>query len=106
MLGIQNRLVNRDVPEIYRNNFLHLFLDIAWFGVLSGSAINFLNVYATRLGATPVQIGLLSATTAVINLLFIDHFQDIARGHFIVRRLERTYGADIVKQAYLALPKE
>ena len=70
MLGIQNRLVNRDVPEIYRNNFLHLFLDIAWFGVLSGSAINFLNVYATRLGATPLQIGLLSATTAVINLLF------------------------------------
>jgi MFS family permease len=69
-MNIQNLLVNRDVPEKYRNNFLHLFLDIAWFGVLSGSAINFLNVYVTRLGATPIQIGLLSATTAVVNLMF------------------------------------
>ncbi len=70
MINIRSRLVNRDVPEKYRYNFLHLFLDIAWFGVLSGSAINFLNIYATRLGATPIQIGLLSAATAVVNLIF------------------------------------
>ena len=70
VIGIQKFFVNSDVPEKYRNNFLHLFLDIAWFGILSGSAINFLNVYVTRLGATPLQIGLLSATTAVVNLLF------------------------------------
>lgn len=37
---------------------------------------------------------------AVINTLFIDHFQDMARGHFIVRRLERAYGADEVKRLY------
>lgn len=37
---------------------------------------------------------------AAINTLFIDHFQDMGRGHFIVRRLERTYGADEVRQAY------
>jgi len=47
-----------------------------------------------------------AAGGALINLLFIDHFQDIARGHFVVRRLERTYGEDVVKQAYLELPKE
>jgi hypothetical protein len=47
-----------------------------------------------------------AAGGVVINLLFIDHFQDVARGHFIVRRLERTCGADVVKQAYLELPKE
>lgn len=40
---------------------------------------------------------------AVINLLFMDHFQDMARGHFIVRRLERTYGAPVVETAYLSL---
>jgi MFS family permease len=67
---MQRLLVNRDVPEKYRNNFLHLFLDIAWFGILSGSAINFLNVYVTRLGATSLQIGLISATTAIVNLIF------------------------------------
>jgi hypothetical protein len=37
---------------------------------------------------------------AVINLLFIDHFQDMARGHFIVRRLERIYGAEVVRAEY------
>jgi hypothetical protein len=47
-----------------------------------------------------------AAGGAVINLLFIDHFQDVARGHFIVRRLERTYGAETVKRAYLELPAE
>ena len=37
---------------------------------------------------------------AVINTLFIDHFQDMARGHFIVRRLERLHGADEIKRIY------
>lgn len=36
---------------------------------------------------------------AAINWMFIDHFQQIARGHFIVRRLERTYGPETVRAA-------
>jgi hypothetical protein len=40
------------------------------------------------------------------NLLFIDHFQDVARGHFIVRRLERAYGAETVRAADLGLSPE
>ena len=40
---------------------------------------------------------------AVINTLFIDHFQDMARGHFIVRRLERLHGADEIKRLYSEL---
>ena len=44
-----------------------------------------------------------AAGGALINTIFIDHFQDIARGHFIVRRLERKYGADLVKEEYLKL---
>jgi len=43
---------------------------------------------------------------AVINTIFIDHFQSMARGHFIVRRLERTYGQEMVKRAYQELPAE
>ena len=42
-----------------------------------------------------------AAGGALINLLFIDHFQSLARGHFTVRRLERAFGPDAVKQAYL-----
>lgn len=41
-----------------------------------------------------------AAGGALINTLFIDHFQDRARGHFIVRRLERKYGTETVKAAF------
>jgi hypothetical protein len=58
-----------DIPKEYHSNFIHLYLDIAWFGVLSGSAINFLNVYATRLGATGFQIGMLGAVSAIVSLM-------------------------------------
>lgn len=47
--------------------------------------------------------GLGAAGGALVNALFIEHFQDVARGHFIVRRLERRYGVDTVRAAYLAL---
>lgn len=45
-----------------------------------------------------------AAGGALLNTLFIDHFQDMARGHFIVRRLERGYGHEAVRIAYLRLP--
>jgi MFS family permease len=57
-----------DVPPEYRSNFFHLYMDIGWFGLLSGSAINFLNVYAARLGASAFQIGMLGAVGAVVSL--------------------------------------
>jgi len=60
---------HNEIPKEYRANFIHLYLDIGWFGILSGSAVNFINVYATRLGATGFQIGLLGAVSAVISLL-------------------------------------
>ncbi len=44
-----------------------------------------------------------AAGGALLNTLFIHHFQDMARGHFTVRRLERVYGADAVGAAYRAL---
>jgi len=49
-----------------------------------------------------------AAGGALINILFMDHFQDMARGHFIVRRLERKYGSDVVKDIYesLAIPMQ
>jgi MFS family permease len=77
---------NPAIPQEYRANFTHLFLDIAWFGVLSGSSLNFLNVYAARLGATGVQIGLLTAVAAAVNLALA-----IPAGRWIEKRpLGRT----------------
>ena len=37
---------------------------------------------------------------AAVNLAFIEHFQDLAHGHFTVLRLERIYGADAVRAEY------
>jgi len=58
------------VPLEYRRNFLHLYLDIAWWGLLNGSVLVFLNIYASRLGASTFQLGLLTASPALVNLLF------------------------------------
>ena len=37
---------------------------------------------------------------ATVNVLFMKHFQDMAGGHFTVRRLERQYGSEMVRRAY------
>jgi hypothetical protein len=74
------------------------------------AVIRFITQVAARFGV-PVSEKVMAQSVpivgaaggAVINLLFIDHFQDVARGHFIVRRLERAHGPDIVKSAYLGL---
>jgi hypothetical protein len=41
-----------------------------------------------------------AASGALINTLFIEHFQNTARGHFIVRRLEKIHGSEPIKRAY------
>ncbi len=56
------------IPKEYRSNFLHLYGDIGWYGLLSGSTIGFLTIYATRIGATGFQIGLLGGVSAAVNL--------------------------------------
>jgi hypothetical protein len=37
---------------------------------------------------------------ASVNVIFTDHFQRLARGHFTVRRLEREHGAALIRQHY------
>jgi MFS family permease len=69
MATLSLRRNGRPVPAALRSNFKHLYWDIGWYGVLSGSAIAFLTVYATRLGGDAFQIGLLTAGPAVVNLV-------------------------------------
>ena len=47
--------------------------------------------------AVPV-IGAISGGT--INYLFMNHFQEMARGDFVVRRLEKKYGTALVEKTY------
>ncbi|MES5487873.1 EcsC family protein [Bradyrhizobium sp. INPA03-11B] len=51
-------------------------------------------------GAVPI-IG--AAFGATVNVIFMDHFQKIAKGHFTVRRLERAHGSAGVRQHYAAI---
>ena len=44
-----------------------------------------------------------AAGGAIINTLFIGHYQDMARGHFTVRRLEKIHGERPVREAYDSL---
>jgi len=48
-------------------------------------------------GALPV-IGAVGGAT--VNVVFMNHFQRVAQGHFTIRRLERQYGADVVRRHY------
>jgi hypothetical protein len=44
-----------------------------------------------------------AAGGALINTVFIAHYQDMARGHFTVRRLEKIHGIEPVRLAYESL---
>jgi hypothetical protein len=86
---------------------------IAERGVIEGGGpilVRFMTQVASRFGVVVTQklaaqavpvIGALGG--AAVNYAFIEQFQEIARGHFTVRRLERLYGKDLVRQEYQRL---
>jgi len=54
---------------------------------------------AERLAATAIPIaGIVSGAT--VNMLFMQHYQRLAHGHFTIRRLERQYGAARIETLY------
>jgi MFS family permease len=81
VLSIRRYFNNPAIPQEYRRNFNHLYFDMVWFGILTGSAINFLNIYAARLGASGFQIGLLVAMPAMVSL-----FLSIPAGNWLQKR--------------------
>ena len=72
--------------------------------------VRLISQIAARFGMTVSEKAAAQAVPAVgavggalINLVFINHFQDMARGHFTVRRLERIYGVGVALSAYREL---
>jgi hypothetical protein len=61
-----------------------------------------LGVSVTEKAAAQLVPVIGAAGGAAINALFITHYQDTARAHFTVRRLERVHGAESVRSAYEA----
>ena len=75
--------------------------------------VRFATQVASRFGVVVTQkvaaqaVPLLGALGgAVVNYAFVEHFQEMAKGHFIVRRLERTYGQDVVRAEYERIAQE
>lgn len=66
---------------------------------------NRFGIQVTEKAAAQAVPAIGAAGGALINTLFIDHFQDMARGHFIVRRLEKAHGEETIKKLYAELPK-
>ncbi|HMX14216.1 MAG TPA: EcsC family protein [Thauera aminoaromatica] len=60
-------------------------------------------VQLTQKAAGMLVPGIGAAAGATINLMFMDHFQAVSRGHFTVRRLERRYGEEAVRAAWQAV---
>jgi MFS family permease len=64
------RIFLSSIPDSsLRSNIRHLCGDIFWYGMTVGSVTAFLSVYAARLGATSLQIGLLTAAPAIMSLI-------------------------------------
>ena len=62
---------------------------------------------ATRFGVVVTERSAASALPvlgalggATVNVIFMNHFQRIARGHFAIRRLERHSGPHVVRELY------
>ncbi len=69
--------------------------------------VKFIAVVAARFGIVVSEkvaaqaIPLIGALGGLlINTVFLDHFQDMARGHFTIRRLEKFYGKELVRREY------
>jgi hypothetical protein len=83
---------------------------VAERGVLKEGApilLKFVTKVAARFGLVVTQkvaaqalpvVGALGG--AAVNYAFIAHFQNVARGHFTIRRLERGYGKERIQSEY------
>jgi hypothetical protein len=70
--------------------------------LISAIASRFSVVITDEMAAKAIPIvGALAG--GAINLAFMQHFQQMARGHFVVRRLEAKYGSARVEELYKAI---
>jgi hypothetical protein len=82
-------------------------------GASAPAVVRLLTQIASRFGVVVTEKAAAQAAPvlgaiggAAVNVAFAAHFQSLARGHFIVRRLERRHGADLVAFEYRRLRGE
>jgi hypothetical protein len=67
--------------------------------LLGAIASRFSIVLTDEIAAKAVPI-IGAVAGGAVNLAFMQHFQQMARGHFVIKRLEKKYGADLVEKTY------
>jgi EcsC protein family len=75
----------------------------AWLAKLIEAVASRFGVVITHKLAAQLMPVIGAASGAAVNTLFIQHYQDMARGHFIIRRLEDVYGSEAVQVAYTGM---
>ena len=81
--------------------------------VSAPALVRLISAIASRFGVVVTQKAMAQTLPLIgaiggglVNTIFISHFQDMARGHFAIRRLEREYSVDAVQEAYTRLKSE
>ena len=101
-----NRLLNLTAAELAA---IAAEKGAAGIGAREGAAVlaRLIDAVAARFGVVVTEkmaaqivpvLGALAGAT--VNTLFTDYYQDMARGHFALRRLERRYGEGYIVAAY------
>ncbi|MBI3158277.1 MAG: MFS transporter [Chloroflexi bacterium] len=78
------------LTPLQKHNFHHLYWDIFYWGVLSGSTLAFLPVFLARLHANPFEVGLLTAGPAVVSIILSMLAGRFMRGQDMVRLTRLT----------------
>jgi MFS family permease len=87
-------IFNKYRLDALASNSIHLYFDMGWFGVLTGSTLSFLAIYAARIGASSFQIGMINGAQALVNLCIA-----LPVGLWLARRpVDKSFFASAVLQ--------
>ena len=74
-----------------------------WLATLIEKVATRFGIVITEKMAAQVVPVIGALTGATLNTMFTDYYQDMARGHFIVKRLEKKYGNELIKAEYIKI---
>ncbi len=63
-------------------------------------------VVLTEEAAAKLVPGLGAVTGSMLNTMFVDYYQDMAKGHFMVKKLEQKYSEELIKTEYQRIYKQ
>lgn len=62
-------ILSENISRRERDNFTHLVMESIWFGIAVVTTSQFLSIFAIRLGASALELGLMESVPAVVLLL-------------------------------------